>query len=170
MKKCLSVRHVYLFAVVNYAFSHRPKTDKSRFSFFSICVVSIRWIGQFTFLVSVYIRSMESNREATQQCLMKAKCSPIPHNWLIHMGYSGKGCWNQWEFCLPDLSLQKVEWVMFCLGLRDPLMRPKKIFVLSLVKFLARFFMHYYPIINNSIQIFTQLLHSAQRWWLWLHG
>lgn len=91
------------------------------------------------FLMSVYLWSMESNCQSTQQCLMKGKCSPIPRNWLIHMEYNGKRCWDQWEFCQLGLVIlnSPKRWDGYvCLGLPDTLMSLRKTTVLSLVKFL----------------------------------
>lgn len=168
-EKCLLIRLVYIFAAANYVLL----TKDSLPSWTSVLLSS--YVLNTLYVLDVYLWSMESNCEPMQQCLMKAKCSPIPHNWLIHMEYNSKGCWDQWEFCLSGLVILRPSerWDGYvCLRFPDTLMSPREKTVLFLVKFLLHVPLHIAP---SPTTIFRYLQSSrfllrVLRCWLWIYG
>lgn len=137
--------------------------EKTKHSFpSSVSVWPSSYILDSLYVFHVYLWCMERNSESSQQCLMKAKCSQIPHNWLIHPGYKVKGCWNQWEFWLPGLVILGPPKGGLGISVFVTLMSPKKI-LLSLVMFLFHCaFTCYYSLINNDTQVFTKLVLFTQ--------
>lgn len=153
------IRHFKHVLLLNVLFCD----DKLRTRQISLVSVLPSWLGSEQFVCFPCLWSTENNCEFLQQCVLKAKCSPISHNWLIHMEYNGKGCWDQWKFSLPGLAiLDSSKVCLSCLGF---LTRPQRILALFSKIPSTCFFTCYYLLINKGTQGPTKWIIALGTFW-----